>query len=92
MNRSKLFACIISNSDGEILSTFAEHFSAKIELIEGGILFDISGLENLIGDQNKIAGEIGNWLEAKDIAGNVGISKDADTAILFAKNIEGITT
>lgn len=92
MGRSKLFACIISETDEKTLTSVAGEFSAKIELIEGGILFDISGLENLLGDQMKIAKHIADDLETKNIKGTLGVSKNADTAILFAKNIEGVTT
>ena len=92
MNKSPLFACIISDSDEKSLVILAEQFSAKIELIEGGILFDISGLQNLMGDQTQIAKRISNDLNSKNIEGNLGISKNADTAILFAKNIDGVMT
>ena len=92
MNKSPLFACIISDSDEKSLVILTEQFSAKIELIEGGILFDISGLQNLMGDQYQIAKRISNDLNSKNIEGNLGISKNADTAVLFAKNIKGVTT
>ncbi len=92
MRKSRLFACVISDENEGVLTTIAQQFSAKAELIEGGILFDISGLENLIGDQTKIAKQIANVLSTNNIKGNLGVSKDADTAVLFAKNIEGITT
>ncbi len=92
MSNPKLFACIISNSDEKILTYIAQQFSAKIELIESGILFDISGLENLMGDQTKTAKRIANVLNKRNIKGNLGVSKNPDTAVLFAKNIEGITT
>ncbi len=88
----RLFACIISNTDDRDLASLAEQFSAKIELIEGGILFDVSGLEKLIGDQVKIAQSIAESLRKNNIKGNIAVSKDPDTAVLFAANIEGVTT
>ena len=88
----KLFASIISEADEKTLASIAGEFSAKAELIEGGILFDISGLENLIGGQNEIAQQISENLEKANVKGNLGVSKDPDTAVLFAANIEGVTT
>jgi len=92
MKKSKLFACIISEADENILVSLANSFSANIEMIEGGILFDLSGLENLMGDQNRIAKRIAKTLDEKNIVGNISVSKDADTAILFATNFAGFTT
>ncbi len=92
MKRSKLFACIISGAGQEELSAIAKDFSAKIEMLEDGILFDISGLENLMGDQANIAKRISSCLSKKNINGNLGVSTNAETAILFAKNLEGVTT
>ncbi len=92
MNGSKLSACVISNADKTKLASIAGIFSAKIELIDGGILFDVSGLKNLMGDQPEIASRISKALDEANITGNIGISKDTDTAVLFAKNIAGITT
>lgn len=92
MKRSKLFACIISGAGEEELTPIAKDFSAKIELLTDGVLFDISGLENLIGDQTNIAKRISSCLRKKNINGNLGISTNAETAILFAKNLEGVTT
>ena len=89
---NKLFACVISETDEVALASMAKLFSPKIELLEGGILIDVSGLHNLIGDQTKIAGRISDSLDKANIKGNLGISSDPDTAILFAKNIDGITT
>jgi len=88
----KLFACIISETDKDALASMAKLFSPKIEMLEGGILIDVSGLHNLIGDQTKIAKSISYSLDKANIKGNLGISSDPDTAILFAKNIDGITT
>ena len=55
---SKLYACIISENvktDKEALLSIARQFSYKLEIIEDGVLFDVSGLENLVGDSNKIS-------------------------------------
>ncbi|MCB1023776.1 MAG: hypothetical protein KDB79_05280 [Acidobacteria bacterium] len=89
---SKLFACIISGAEKADLAAIAGDFSAKIEIIEGGVLFDVSGLENLMGDQTEIAKRIASILKEKNIRGNLGVSANAESAVLFAKNIEGVTT
>ncbi len=88
---NKLFAAIISNSDTAQLLEIAMDFSAKIELIEGGLIFDISGLENLMGTPEKIALRIQKRMEDASLKGNLGIAKDLQTAILFARNLLGVT-
>jgi len=92
MKKSKLFACIISDADEQILISVAEAFSAKIQLLENGILFDVSGLEALMGNQAKIAKRISDSLDKKNINGNLAVSHDMETAVLFAKHVEGVTT
>ena len=55
------YACIISDDvkrDKAALLSVAHQFSYSIELLEDGILFDVSGLQNLIGDSNKISQQI----------------------------------
>ena len=48
---SKLFACIISpdlKQDKDSLQAVAHQFSYAIEMLDDGIVFDVSGLERLI--------------------------------------------
>ena len=54
---SKLYACIISEDakrDGEELARIAQEFAYSIQRIEDGILFDISGLQRLMGTQAQV--------------------------------------
>ena len=87
-----LYASIISDADEQALATVAKEFSAKIELLEGGVLFDVSGLQKLIGDQEEIAKRISDSMDSANITGNIGVSADGDSAIMFARNIAGVTT
>ncbi|MFV0390167.1 MAG: hypothetical protein ACK5NT_15605 [Pyrinomonadaceae bacterium] len=87
-----LYATIISDADEARLLSIAEDFSAKIELIEGGVLFDISGLEKLMGTQETLCNLISQKMKKVGIAGNLGISEHLETSILFARNLPGATT
>ena len=90
---SKLYACIISadaKKDKEELLSIAQQFSYSIELLEDGFLFDISGLQNLIGDSKKISKNILEQLKAHRISGNIGIADKAETAILLARQNKGL--
>src|SRR5438874_13303137 len=57
----KLYACIISpdmkRDKGSLLS-IARQFSYSIEMLDDGILFDVSGLERLVGKSERIAKNI----------------------------------
>jgi len=85
---SKLYACIISTDakrDREVLLSIAQQFSYSIELLEDGVLFDVSGLHNLIGDQNKILQKILDQREENNISCRTAIANTADTAILLVR-------
>lgn len=84
----KLYACIISSDikrDRNTLLMVAQQFSYSVELLEDGILFDVSGLQNLVGDTNKISQNILAELEKNSIRGSVAVADTIDTAMLLAR-------
>ncbi len=86
---SKLYACIISEDakrDKAVLVSVAKQFSYSIETLEDGVLFDVSGLENLIGDPGQLIKNILAQLKANDISGQIRIADTPDTAILLARS------
>lgn len=85
---SRLYACVISGNakkDGSALLSVAQEFSFGIEVIEDGILFDISGLETLIGDPRHIAGLIEHQMAASGVTGSVAVANTLHTAIMLAR-------
>lgn len=85
---SRLYACIISGSakkDEAVLLSVARGFSSGIEMLEDGVLFDVSGLENLIGDAAGIARAITRRLKMGGVSCGVAVAETADTAILLAR-------
>ncbi|HEX6123842.1 MAG TPA: hypothetical protein VFZ23_00570 [Pyrinomonadaceae bacterium] len=84
----KLYACIISEDakkDKAVLLSIAQQFSYSIELLADGILFDITGLQNLVGDANKISQTILTELKKNSISGSIAISETVDTVSLLAR-------
>ena len=84
----KLYACIISTDakkDKAPLLSVAQQFSYSIELLEDGILFDVSGLQNLIGDKNKISRKILGEMESHALSGSIAVSETTDAAMLLAR-------
>ena len=82
---SRNFACIISNSDRHALVAIARQFSYSIETLDDGILFDISGLERLIGKPEKIAQKILTELKHAKIPGSLAVADTVETATLLAR-------
>lgn len=83
---SKLYACIISTdvkNDKAVLVSIAQKFSSSIEILDDGVLFDVSGLENLIGDADEIARKIDR--QTNHLAANTAVAGSADSAILLAR-------
>ena len=81
MKRS--IACIISPNakrDKDGLTFVARQFSYAIEMLEDGVLFDVSGLGRLIGPPNKIAGKILEELQDQGLAGSVAVAETVETA------------
>ncbi|HMT09480.1 MAG TPA: hypothetical protein PKA82_15875 [Pyrinomonadaceae bacterium] len=84
----RLYACIISTTESDSLAAVAGGFAHAIEVIDGGILFDVSGLERLVGDSGEVAAKILGELERRNIDGSVAVAETADAAILLAR--EGV--
>ena len=85
---SKLFACIISPRIADhkgILVDIASGFAHSIELLEDGVLFDVSGLERLIGRPEKVAQKIVAEVRRHKIPGSVGVAATVDSATLLAR-------
>ena len=86
---SRLYACIISPDSKDELISIAHQFSARIETLDDGVLFDVGGLERLIGKPDQIAQNILKHLKTNNISGNVAVASTVDTAILLARNKKG---
>lgn len=85
---ARSYACIISpdvKRDKDALVAAAREFAYSIEVLDDGILFDVSGLERLIGKPDKIAQKILTELERHKIRGSVAVAATVDTAILLAR-------
>ena len=90
---SKLYACIISPDtkfDRSAFAAVARDFSHSIEMLEDGILFDVSGLERLIGKPRLIAEKILEQLRSQNIPGSIAVADKADTASLLARQKKGL--
>lgn len=85
---SRLYACIISadvKRDKEALISVARQFSYSIEMLDDGILFDVSGLERLIGKPGRIAQKILEELQKQNLSGSIAVAETVDTAALLAR-------
>ena len=87
---SKLYACIISTDAEDELLSAARQFSARIEMLDDGVLFDVAGLERLIGNPDQIAENILSHLKTNNVSGNVAVANTVDTAILLARQKKGL--
>ena len=85
----KMYACIISSdakNDNSTLLSIANEFASGIEVLKDGVLFDVGGLENLMGDADEIARRIELKLEEHNLIANAAVAASADTAILLARD------
>ena len=85
---SKLYACIVSPNmkrDREALLLIARRFSNSIEVGEDSILFDVTGLERLLGKRELLEQKIVEQLRQNDTAGSVAVAGTVDTAVLLAR-------
>lgn len=92
---SRLYACIISSKADEyreILLAIAGEFSYSIEMIEDGVLFDVSGLERLIGKPPGIAQKILELVRGNNIEGSIAVADTIRTAELLARQKSGTNT
>jgi len=90
---SKHFACIISpdvKRDEEALLSIAYSFAYRVEMLTDGVLFDVSGLEKLVGNTNAIARGILKKLQEHGISGNVGVAASIDAALVIARENTGL--
>ena len=92
---ARLFACIISpdlKRDKASLTAVAKEFSYQLETLDDGILFDVSGLERLIGDREKIASKILECLCQNNISGKIAVAETIDSACLLARQTAATNT
>ncbi|MEP6946172.1 MAG: hypothetical protein ABJA02_09670 [Acidobacteriota bacterium] len=90
---SRFYACIISQTaelDAEMLLAIASGFSFRVECLEDGVLFDVSGLEKLVGNEKRVAKNIVKELESKNVSGNVAVAPSAEAAVLLARENRGL--
>ncbi len=90
---SKLYACIISDNvrdDEDVLLSIAYGFAYRVEALEDGVLFDISGLEKLVGNQRSVAQKILAKLKEHNITGNVAVAETVEAALLLARQDRGL--
>jgi protein ImuB len=81
---SRSYACIIS-PDKTALVAVARQFAHSIEVIDVGILFDVSGLERLIGKPERVAQKILEQMQKQNVAGSIAVAETVDTAVLLAR-------
>src|SRR5207244_12521280 len=89
----RLYAFIVSpdiKQDSDALLSVARQFSYAIEMLDDGILFDVSGLEKLIGNSDRIAQQILEQLQKQDISGNIAVANTVDSAMLLARQNLGL--
>lgn len=85
---SRSFACVISPNlgrDKEDLLFVAGQFSHAIEVLDDGVVFDVSGLGRLIGKPKAVARKILAELEKHGLEGKVAVAQKAETAMLLAR-------
>jgi len=90
----KLYACIISTDikrDKDRLQAVARQFSYLIEMLDDGILFNVSGLERLVGKPDRIAQKILEKLQKQDLPCSVAVAETVETAILLARQGKGLS-
>ncbi|MBL8124708.1 MAG: hypothetical protein JNJ39_11420 [Blastocatellia bacterium] len=86
---SRSYACIISpdvKRDKEDLVFVARQFSYSIEILDDGILFDVSGLGRLIGKPAAVAKKILEEMQRQDLSGSVAVADTVETAMLLARH------
>lgn len=91
---SRSYACIVSpnaKEDKEALVSVAHQFAYSIEVLDDGILFDVSGLERLIGKRSLIARKILEELQKHNVPGRVAVAETIETATLLARQNDGVS-
>ncbi|MBK9215984.1 MAG: hypothetical protein IPM59_10365 [Chloracidobacterium sp.] len=82
---SRLYSCIISSNDKRDLVAVAQQFAHTIQTTDDGIVFDVSGLERLMGKRNRIEQRILAAMQAANVSGCVAVADSVDTAVLLAR-------
>lgn len=86
---TRLYASIISE-DKAALVNVARTFSHVIEVTADGILFDVSGLERLVGRPPRIAQKISAALKQNGISGSIAVAETVETATFLARQNSGL--
>lgn len=68
----------------------ARQFSYSVEVLDDGVIFDVTGLERLVGNANKIAQNILVELKTGSVSGNVAVAATVETAMLLARQRKGL--
>lgn len=92
---ARLFACIISanvKEDKAALLSIAREFAYSIEILNDGILLDVTGLEKLIGNRDAIASKIVSEMQHLDLVGSIAIAETIDSALFLARQKGGSVT
>ncbi|HSU24880.1 MAG TPA: hypothetical protein VLI65_02755, partial [Pyrinomonadaceae bacterium] len=79
------------DSRRDVSVTLARRFSHRIEVLDYGVLFDISGLHKSVGWPSLIASKIWKQMREENIEGNLAVASSAETAILYARSRPGVT-
>jgi protein ImuB len=85
---SRAYACIISDDakrDEAVLLAVAGEFSYAVEKLDDGVLFDVRGLEKLVGGPKEIAGRMIAKLKENGLAARVAVADTTETAVLLAR-------
>jgi len=85
---SRLFACVVSPDAaerGDALLSVAGQFSYSIRTLDDGVVFDVSGLERLIGKPAVIAKKVEEELGKQTLRGSVAVAETMAAATLLAR-------
>ena len=91
-----MFACIyIPNASGDTAAALihcANAFSPRVEKTSAGtVVFDVEGLERLLGSYPEIAAKVAEQAGAAGLHANVALAANAETAICAARGFRGIS-
>jgi protein ImuB len=90
---SRLYACIISPNaaaDEVDLLSIAYGFAYRVERLDDGVLFDVTGLEKLVGNHKAVAREVLKELKKKNLSGNVAVAETIESALVLARQHGGL--
>ena len=91
-----MFACLhipaLPLAAAAQLIDIARHFAPHAEYLdERTVVFSIAGLRRLFGAPSAIASEIARRAHERGLAGNIGIARNPDLAVLAARFLRGVT-